>query len=158
MNGYLLSIAGVVVLSVILSSVLPNGKTSGLIKSIMRMACILAIISPIITFFYSGSLSVSGVKNSDAIFSQSVIEQERAFIHYHSEMRIAETERALEKEILTQFSVETSVALSWELETDYDLIKITQIRVMTKEQKEGEVLEKMWEYLTKNYCSEVLIE
>ena len=73
-------------------------------------------------------------------------------------MRIAETERALEKEILTQFSVETSVALSWELETDYDLIKIAQIRVMTKEQKEGEVLEKMWEYLTKNYCSEVLIE
>ena len=96
MNGYLLSIAGVVVLSAILSSVLPNGKTSGLIKSIMRMACILAIISPIITFFHSGSLSVSGVKNSDAIFSQSVIEQERAFIHYHREMRIAETERALE--------------------------------------------------------------
>ena len=158
MNGYLLSIAGVVVLSAILSSVLPNGKTSGLIKSIMRMACILAIISPIITFFHSGSLSVSGVKNSDAIFSQSVIEQEQAFIHYHSEMRIAETERALEKEILTQFSVETSVALSWELETDYDLIKITQIRVITKEQKEREVLEKMWEYLTKNYCSEVLIE
>ena len=158
MNGYLLSIAGVVILSAILSTVLPNGKTSGLIKSVMRMACILAIISPIVTFFRTDSLSVSDVKNSDAIFSQSVIEQERAFIHYHSEMRIAETERALEKEILTQFSVETSVALSWELETDYDLIKITQIRVMTKEQKEGEVLEKMWEYLTKSYCSEVLIE
>ena len=158
MSGYLLSIAGVVILSAILSTVLPNGKTSGLIKSVMRMACILAIISPIVTFFRTGSLSVSGVKNSDAIFSQSVIEQEQAFIHYHSEMRIAETEKALEKEILQQFSVEVSVDLSWKFETGYDAIKITKIHVVSMEEKDGEVLKKMWEYLTKNYCSEVLIE
>ena len=158
MNGYLLSIAGVVILSAILSAILPSGKTSGLIKSVMRTACILAIISPIVTFFRSGALSVSGVKNFDAIFSQSVIEQERAFIHYHSEMRIAEAEKNLEKEIFEQFSVEADVALSWELETDDGVIKITQIRVELIEQKDGEVLKRMWEYLTKNYCSEVLIE
>jgi hypothetical protein len=158
LNGYLLSIAGVVILSAILSSILPIGKTSGLIKLVMRMACILAIISPIITFFYTGSLSLSGVKKSDVIFSQSVIEQERAFIHYHSEMRISETEKALEKEIFEQFSVESDVVLSWEFEADYDVIKITKIHVVLIEQKEGEVLKKMWEYLTKNYCSEVLIE
>ena len=158
MNGYLLSIAGVVILSAILSAILPSGKTSGLIKSVMRTACILAIISPIVTFFRSGSLSVGGIKNSDMIFSQSVIEQEQAFIHYHSEMRISETEKALEKEIFERFSVETDVALSWEFETDNDAIKITQIRVILTGQRDGEVLKNMWEYLTKNYCSEVLIE
>ena len=42
--------------------------------------------------------------------------------------------------------------------TDIELIKITQICVKMIEEQEEEVVRKMWEHLTKNYCSEVLIE
>ena len=37
-------------------------------------------------------------------------------------------------------------------------VEITQIRIKTMQQVDEEVLKNMWEYLTKNYCSEVLIE
>ena len=164
MKEYLLAIAGVVLLSATLTAILPEGKTSGLIKSVMRMACILAIISPILSFF-SPKGGMDGIlENSYSFFTQTGIDTEDAFIHYHSEIRIKETEKALEKEILSRFSVESQVEVGWELQSELvqgnnamEVIKITQIYVKMSEYKEA-VAEKMWEYLTKNYCSEVLIE
>lgn len=165
MNGYLLSIVGVVLLSAFLTAILPEGKTSGLIKSVMRVACILAIVSPVLSFFQSGALSVGKIKNFDTIFSQSVIETGSAFINYHSEMRVAEAENALEKEIYDKYLLTANVRLEWEQTTETvaekypsNSIHITRIYVKTLEQQDEEVLRNMWEYLTKNYCSEVLIE
>lgn len=165
MNGYLLSIVGVVLLSAFLTAILPEGKTSGLIKSVMRMACILAIVSPILSFFQSGALSVGKMKNFDAFFSQSGIEAEETFIHYYSEMRVKETEKAFEKEIYDKYFLTATVRLEWEQTTEVvaekypsNSIHITKICVKTLEQQDEEVLRNMWEYLTKNYCSEVLIE
>ena len=165
MNEYLLSIVGVILLAAILTGILPNGKTAGLIKSVMHMVCILTIISPIVSFFFAGVTSGSGVKKSTSFFSQFVIETDATFIHYNSEMRIAEAERALETEISEQFSMNVSVALGWEMESKEigrnevsNLIKITQILVKMQEGQDEEKIKHMWEYLTKNYCSEVLIE
>ena len=165
MSEYLLSLIGVVLLSAILTAILPNGKTAGLIKSVTRMVCVLAIISPILTFFQSGSLSVGGTKNSNLNFPQSVIEKETAFIHYYSEMRIAETEKALKRELFDKFAADTDVQFIWETvaedvgnHTMVDLIKIKQIHIKMIKRQDEEVVRKMWEYLTKNYCSEVLIE
>jgi hypothetical protein len=39
-----------------------------------------------------------------------------------------------------------------------DLIEITQICIKMVKQQDEEVVRTVWEYLTKNYCSEVLIE
>ena len=165
MSAYLLSIIGIVLLSAILTAILPEGKSAGLIKSVTRMVCILAIISPILSFFQSGSLSIGVEKKSNGILSQSVIEMDSAFIHYHSEMRISETETALKQEIFEKFSVDCAVELFWEMEADRvgnislaEHIKITKICIKTLEEQDEEVLRNMWEYLTKNYCSEVLIE
>ena len=165
LSKYLLSLIGIVLLSAILTAISPEGKTSGLIKSVMRMVCTLAIISPIVTFFYSGLKSASGVKKSETISSQSVIDDDATFIHYYSEMRVTETEKSLQEEIFERFSVDCEVELLWRFEsekvgkkTDIELIKITQICVKMIEKQEEEVVRKMWEYLTENYCSEVLIE
>ena len=165
MNEYLLSIIGIILLSAILTAILPDGKTSGLIRSVMRMACILAIISPILTFFRSGSLAVGGEKKSNINSENAVIEMDAEFIHYYSETRISESERALKSELFEKFQVDCNVTLYWRLESEttgvdatVELIKITQIHIKTMDQQQEEVLKEMWEYLTQNYCSEVLIE
>ena len=165
MNEYLLSIVGVILLSAMLTAILPDGKTSGLIKSVMRMACILAIISPILAFFRSGSLVVGAEKKSDINSENAVIEMDAEFIHYYSEMRISEAESVLKSEIFERFQVDCNVTLHWQFEAEMtgknataELIKITQIHIKTVGQEQEEVLKEMWEYLTKNYCSEVLIE
>ena len=165
MNEYLLSVIGTVILSAILTAILPEGKTLGLMKAITRLVCILAIVSPVLNFFRLGNLSFIGEKNSDNIFSQSVIETQGAFIEYYSEMRIRETQSAIESELSEKYAVDTKVTLCYELQSERvdgkyesDKIKITEIRIKLKEESNEEVLKKMWEYPTKNYCSEVLIE
>ena len=156
MRTYLLSIVGTVLLSAVLTAVLPNGKTAGLIKGVTRLVCALVIISPILTFFQSGSGSVFETKNSDGIFSQSVIDAEETFIHYYSELRVRETEKALAQEIAEKQGVEVEVSLEWTLKNED--IRIDKIYIKTRKQEEMEVLRSVWEYLTENYCSEVLIE
>ena len=165
MNEYLLSLIGIILLSAILTSILPDGKTLGLIKSIMRMVCILAIISPIFTYFQSGEVALRGGGNYDKKFAEAGIEIDSIFIHYYSEMRISETEKALKQELFEIFSVDCEVLLEWVLAAEsvgrnesIEVVKITNISINMQETPTEEVKKKMWEYLTKNYCSEVLIE
>lgn len=152
MNGYLLSVIGTVLIAALLTAIAPDGKTSGLIKAIAKSACLLAIVAPIPSYLNSGN---SDEKNADlqTIFSQTVIETDEDFIKYYSEMRIRATAQALEAELKEKFSVVASVELEWSNESDE--IKITKIIVRTEN---GEANTAMWEYLTKNYCSEVMIE
>ena len=152
MNVYLLSVIGTVLVASILTAIAPEGKTSGIIKAIAKSACLLAIVAPIPSYLNSGN---SDEKNADlqTIFSQTVIETDEDFIKYYSEMRIRATAQALEAELKEKFSVQTSVEFEWRNESDE--IKITKIIVKTEN---GEKNVAMWEYLTKNYCSEVLIE
>lgn len=152
MNGYLLTVIGTVLIAALLTAIAPDGKTSGLIKAIAKSACLLAIVAPIPSYLNSGN---SDEKNGDlqTIFSQTVIETDEDFIKYYSEMRIRATAQALEAELKEKFSVMASVELEWTNESDE--IKITKIIVRTEN---GEANTAMWEYLTKNYCSEVMIE
>ena len=165
MSGYLLSIIGTILIATFITAILPEGKTSGIIKSMTRLACILAIVSPVLNFFRSGSLSFGKNEKSESIFTDTVIEGAETFINYYSEMRVEETEKAIAQEILEKYQLETEIDLLWERQTEAvdekyvsDAIRITEIRVKTMDRQDEEVLRNMWEYLTKNYCSEVLIE
>ena len=152
MNGYLLGVIGTVLLAALLTAIAPEGKTSGLIKAIAKSACLLAIVAPIPSYLNLGNFDEKNA-DSQTIFSQTVIETDGDFIKYYSEMRIRATAQALETELKEKFSVETSVELKWTYESDE--IKITKIIVKAEN---GEANADMWEYLTKNYCSEVMIE
>ncbi len=165
MKEYLLSVIGAVILSAIVVAVLPEGKTAGMIKTVSRLICILMIISPVLRFFQSGNLSVWGENLQENIFSETVIEAEDSFIKYYSEMRIRETEAALEKEILQRYDLIVEVVLFYEYETERvgafyesDKIKIMGIHIKLKQESKEEVIKEMWEYMTENYCKEVLIE
>ncbi len=164
MNAYLLRIIGVVILSAFVTAILPEGKTSGAIRTISRFICILAIVSPVLRFFQSGALSEKG-ESMSAIFTETVIEAEDNFIEYYSEMRIRQTEESLKKEIFNKFSIDVTVLLSYEYQTEtvgefynYQKIKITRVYVRLNEDVNEEIVRKLWEYLVKDYCKEVLIE
>ena len=164
MSGYVLSVIGVILISAILTAVLPSGKTSSVIKGVTRLACVLVIVMPILVFFQSGEWKIGKTFFQDD-FSESVIQTDEAFIQYYSEMRVREAERKLEEELFKEFSVNANVTLRWEIETseyasyyEDEKIKITRIYVVNDKKQTEEVERAMWGYLTKNYCSEVLIE
>lgn len=165
MNGYLLSIIGTVLLCSVITAILPNGKTATIIKGIAKLVCILAIVAPVLRFFRTGEITEISTENSNTFFSQTGIDADRDFIKYYSEMRIRETESALEKEIEERYAIATKVKLLWETEAemvyglyDSERIRILEISVQCAEEIDGEVKTDMWTYLTENYCSEVLIE
>ena len=90
------------------------------------------------------------------IFEESGIEEQEDFITYYSELRIRETEKALEKELLARFEITTEVELVWEGYA-YEDLKIIRIIVDCQDCSK-EVEEAVSSYLQKNYCSEVKIE
>ncbi len=161
LSGYLLGLIGTVIFSAVLTAILPEGKTSGVIKGVVKLTCVLAIVSPIVTFFTSTETPDGVIEQN---FSKSVIQTDEGYIQYYSEMRIRETEKALENQVKTNFGIQTQINLDWALTTEtqggyaVEKVKINAIKVVTDGKQNEEVVKSVWEYLTKNYCSEVLIE
>ncbi len=160
MNEYLLSVIGAVLLSALLTAILPEGKTAPVIKAVSRMVCVLAIIAPVLTFFQKQAKQQS-VENLPTFFKQSVIDGQETFIKYYSEMRVRDAEISLEEEIRAKYGIPVEITLLWENDgkyNDFDEIKIIRICVELMKKAEEEVVSEMMEYLRKNYCSEVQIE
>lgn len=157
MSSYLLIIVGSVLVSAILTAVIPSGKTANVIKGVTKAVCLLAILSPV-----PDILAKSGwLEENENYFSQAVIQTDTSFIKYYSEMRIQNAEELLEKEILDKYSLETNVTLMWQYadaKVNTDTIKILQICVQILQPYDGERKMEVKEYLMKNYCSEVMIE
>lgn len=168
MSAYLLSIIGTVLLSAVLTAITPEGKTTSVIKGITKLACLLIIVAPVPKFLQSFSSSKGSGQdreNFETFFGESVIQTDMDFIKYYSEMRIRSAETALTRELRDNFSISVAVTLIWELDENvengvYDVenIEIKKIKVQTENEISEEDKKAMWEYLTKNYCSEVQIE
>ena len=162
MSEYLLGVIGTIILCALLTAIVPDGKTSGVIKSVSRMVCILAIVAPVLKYLRSGQTDLQvNVENN---FFESVIQEDEDYIQYYSELRVRETERALAQELEERYQVSSEVELSWENVAKahgkylIDQIQIQQIKVTIGGELEENMIRDMYEYLTKNYCSEVLIE
>lgn len=162
MSEYLLGVIGTIILCALLTAIVPDGKTSGVIKSVSRMVCILAIVAPVLKYLRSGQTDLQvNVENN---FFESVIQEDEDYIQYYSELRVRETERALAQELEERYQVSSEVELAWENVAKahgkylIDQIQIQQIKVTIGGELEENMIRDMYEYLTKNYCSEVLIE
>lgn len=165
MSAYLLAIIGTVLFSALFTAILPDGKTSGLIKSIFRLVCVLAIIAPVLYFLSSGEWIMVNEEKKETFLGEEVIQANNQYIQYYSEMRICEAESAIEEEIFNKYGLKTNILLTWELETsvvdnryEMERIKITKICVITNKEEDEKTLKELWEYLKDNYCSEVIIE
>ena len=164
LKEYVISVIGIVIISAVLVVIIPEGKTSGMIRGIAKTACVAVIIAPIIQFFQAGEVPSFFYKNSQEIFSQSGIETDEKFIQYYSEMRIMETQEKLQKELQEKYGVHTQVALDWEWRASTENknytneIYITKIYVCGMENQADIMKNEVREYLLKSYCSEVQIE
>ena len=160
----MLSVIGTVLLSAVITAVLPEGKTVGVIKGIARLACVLAIVAPILTFLQTKDIGEDAKKTSGN-FYKNVIEMDESFIEYYSEARVSQTERALENELKEKYGYDIAVKFTWVPEEEVynskyfiNGIRVLQIQIKCLEEvTEGE-RKVMVGYVVKNYCSEVLIE
>ena len=97
MKIYLLTAAGVIFISVIVSLLIPEGKLNKTVTFIMRLICILVLIQPITGIF--------GIKNEQPVSD---------FIDYgYVETAYSENQSAqLEKLLLKEFEVETDCVVN----------------------------------------------
>lgn len=158
MREYLLSIVGIVFISGILNAILPEGKTSGMVKSTAKLCCLLVILTPVAEFVSKGG-------EKDKIFSdfldESVIQTDQAFINYSSGKRIDEAETLLKEEIESEYHVSIQVELLWEYQQENakgytaNAIKIKAIVLTFLTQTSEEIRLKIAEKLQEKYQVEV---
>ena len=159
MKNYLLTVLGTTLLSAFVTAIIPEGKTTATIKGATKTICLLVIVSPILTFLQkTGKFT----ENTFVNLEESVISTNDEFIKYYSELRIKETESLLKTELLEKFAQETEIKMDWSFENYKNVenlhVKINKITIsvtsnVTEQEKENIKL-----YVTKYYCSEVLIE
>ena len=157
MSGYLLAIIGIVLLTGILSAVLPEGKTAKFIKGMTKLCCLAVILAPILGFFHK--VATGGEINFPFFSSETVIETDSSFIDYCSTKRVENAEEDLEEKMEELFSVRVEATLLWEYcgaVTEGTEIKITKVLLKDIEGNiDEEVREKMKEHITDKYGCEV---
>ena len=141
MNEYLLTVIGAVLLSSVLTAVLPNGKSAGLIKTVLKLTCIFIIVAPVLKYIQAEKYPE---KNSQV----SIIETDSEFIQYYSEMRIKLTEESLEKELENNYQIQTKITAKWRYENGEIYIYAVNIENCDKQKEIGD-------FLTKKYGFEV---
>ncbi|MDD2227436.1 MAG: stage III sporulation protein AF [Clostridia bacterium] len=67
---WILSITGIIVLSVVVDLVLPNGSTSKFIKNIFAFVIVIVIISPVIMFFSNKNLELDDFFKENSVVVQ----------------------------------------------------------------------------------------
>ncbi len=149
MTDYLLSIVGIVLISTILTNVLPPGKSATLIKNIVRLCLYLVILSPAYHFFQN-ELS-NGEKNFfQNYFSENVIQTDRDYIDYCSEKSIGETQRLLAQKLKEDYGIDADVLIIIETDTSLSTSqKIDGIRITS-----GELTEKIKREIERDFLNE----
>ena len=109
MVDYILGLTGIVLVSTVLTNILPTGKTSILIKNIVRLCAYLSILSPALNFF-NKELS-SSTKIIQNYFAEDVIQTDNSYIQYCSEKTIENVEEMIRERLQTEYSVVTTVKL-----------------------------------------------
>ena len=146
MNEYVLSIMGTVLIASVLSAILPEGKTSVVIKSIAKLFCVFAVLSPVLRFFDEKNSS-----SQTGIFSESVIKEDESYIDYCSKKSVENAEKALEEYLSTEYGRAATVTIEWlyaEVSSEVGLlfpisyvgerIRVTKIVVDTDEETNEE--------------------
>lgn len=129
MKIYLLSAAGVIFLSVIVSLLIPEGKLNKTITFVMRLVCIMVMIQPL-TQIFGGNIEGGKVKSADYAYVCEI----------YSEHQSGE----LEKLLLEKLGARTKC----DVEVGYEdgEFKVTGVTVLTEENN-LKLIESIYEYL-----------
>lgn len=152
MSAYLLSVVGVVLVSAVLAAVLPEGKTSALVKGVTKLCCLSVILTPVLLFFQKGG---KNDENFSLFSSEKVIERDTAFINYCSEKRAENAETLLEQDIRKQFGLAVQTTVVWEYVENGGEIAVTAIEIVA-DGLEADTLDKLTVYVREKYGCEVV--
>lgn len=162
LNGYVLAVIGTVLISAVVTAIIPEGKTSSVVKGVTRLACVLAIVAPILSFFAKGNQADG--ENKTGIFQEIGIETDGAYIQYVSAIRVTEAEKSIKKEIREKYAAQIEVRLRWEYTAEEygvyqgERVKITQIQVLCEDESAKRQKKEIGQYLANAYGCEVVLE
>ena len=130
MKIYLLSAAGVIFLSVIVSLLVPEGKLNKTITFIMRLICIMVMIQPLTAIVGGNGASGGNVNSADYVYVCEI----------YSEHQSGE----LEKLLLEKLGAKTKCSVDVGYEDGE--FKVTGVTVLTEENN-LKLIESIYEYL-----------
>lgn len=109
MSSYILSVCGAVIISALVSIIMPEGKTGKFINGIVKIACVLIMVSPIISWVYKlkgeKSQSVNNIK----------VDIGDDFLNYFNNVKAEELEKDIKKIIENQYDIEVFVEIDWQI-------------------------------------------
>lgn len=114
MKSYVLSIVGAVLLSAVMSMIIPNGKIGKHIQGVGKLLVVLFLISPIITFIHDRTFSF---QEGDLKYDQSYLETSAVLASEREAERI-------KIRIEEEYSIEIQVAVTRSADGSYRLEKI----------------------------------
>ena len=129
MKTYLLSAAGVVFLSVVVSLIVPDGKMHKMVTFAMRLICIFVLISPLVSLFKGEVADTGTVGDIDYTFVEQI------YSVHQSEQ--------LEKLLLENLSAKTDCVVK--VLYDGEDFKVDSVEVAVEEN--FELSDKIYEYL-----------
>lgn len=161
LHGYLLCIIGTTLFSAVITSVMPEGKTSAMIKGIARLVCVVSILSPIPQFLQKQSFfEFFQDKNTlfpTEKFSQLVITIDQPFIDYVSQMRVTVLEQQIQAAIEKQFQTQCEVEVIGVVQSETAELDLKKIILKLPVEKSDSLKHEICTYLQAYYDVEVEI-
>lgn len=115
MKTYILAIAGVILLSAVVTMIAPSGKMGKFIKGTLKLAIMVVMISPAVSWVRSGKLDFS---------ASSSIGMDAGYLEACSARLEASDEEEIEAYILGKFSLKCDVKVSRSDEAPFSREKI----------------------------------
>ncbi|MGN1234535.1 MAG: hypothetical protein ACI4U2_00960 [Christensenellaceae bacterium] len=146
MKEYLLSIAGVTVLSAVFTMILPSGKLHSFLAGILRLCCLFVLLSPVFSF-------VSSLPDAP---SSTVIALDEGYLAYCDRLVSSAFEKAIEAD-LARFDPSGT----YEVTAEVSSTSLTKIRFSLRISGEKPHTDKIGQviaYLKETYRVEVVYE
>lgn len=114
MNGYILSIAGIILLSAVVTIIAPGGRTGKFIRGITKLACLAVLLAPFTSLAEGKRFEFTSVtfETDDSYLSQCIALAEKG-----------EAEK-INKYLEEEFSVLASVAVTCEADSPFSVKKV----------------------------------
>ena len=119
MDAYILSVCGAVIISSLVTILLPDGKTGKFINGVLKLFCLLVILVPLFVFFKNGSCETAGSA------AEGEISLDEEFIGDFYDEFANEEARAVEKKIEEELSVTVTAQIEWDfVDYAYEVSKV----------------------------------
>lgn len=122
MREYVLGVCGAVLISALVTLLLPEGKTGKFIHGILKLFCLVVILVPLLAFFKNFSLSSGGSTESSMTLDEN-------FIEYAAQERAESDGKALKSELEQIYKVVVKVRVVWEIDENIYIITGVEIKI-----------------------------